>query len=425
MSTRKLTFNGTPFVIERQNFAKGGQGQVFRAYHAATKQPGIYKVLNRGDDTAKDGIKRLQYLVDNQIGHMLPQIAVPLVYKETRNELGYIAPYAPGVPLDQDKPRNFPARLEIAWAIICLWSRLEGLGIALGDVGHSNILITPEGRVDVIDTDGYAAQDPFVPKPTMVGQHPMLAPEIRKARNKKNPIPATLESDRFAWAVLLSCVLLYHHPTDGLVGTSPKKFDAAMMKGTWPERRRKFKKGETPIAALGPELPKLFDAAFSLNPLSRPSAKDWRIVMGQVLQNMVQHSCGQVYVTGPDKSCPWCGKRHSGLPPKAALLDRLVLRLRSLTSSKAAEFHLQRGQRLILGRGNIPGASGFVSAQHLELAIVGRDIRIENLGRNGSTLAIGGNPSRKLTKIATSLPGKALNGAVLTLADTRVAIEIS
>lgn len=298
----------------------------------------------------------------------------------------------------------------------------KGLGLALGDIAHSNFMITLEGYVYVIDTDGFAAQDPFVPKPTMVGQHPFLAPEIRRARNSKSPFPATLESDRFPWAVLLSCLMLNRHPTDGLKVPTPAKFDKIMMNGTWPERMRKTVKGETPIAALGDGLPKLFDAAFVNDPAAnRPSAQDWRIALGDALQNMVQHKCGHVFVLGNGDTCPWCHKRFAKLveTPKQ---DSLVLRLRSLSKSEAVEFTLKRGERLILGRDNVPGASGFVSSEHLVLSIIGNDLHLENLGRNGTLLALKGKAEQRLTRLVTALSGLAFEDAVLTLADTEVVL---
>lgn len=423
MSTRILSFQGRKFHVDRNSFAQGGQGQVFHAKDAGSGLAAIYKTLTRPDDRNAAGKTRLQYVIDNQIGLVLPQVSAPLILRHKGGELGYLTTLAPGVPLDQDRPRRFPNRLEIAWVLACIWSRLEALGLAHGDIAHSNFIITPEGDVYLIDTDGYAAQDPFVPKPTMVGQHPMLAPEIRLARNKKHPMSATMESDRFSWPVLLSCVLFNRHPTDGLNVPTPAKFDKVMMSGKWPERTRKPKKDETPITSLGPDLPKLFDAAFAIKPAQRPAAQDWRLAFGKALQNMVQHSCGHVFVAGGAMTCPWCQKVYSRqITPSTQ--DQLGIRMRSLSQSVAKKFRLVRGERLILGRDTIPGASGYVSSEHLALMIIGNDLHLENLGRNGTLISMKGRGEQRLNRLITAMPGAAINGAVLTLADTKVVLEI-
>ncbi|RUS63665.1 hypothetical protein EGN72_03210 [Pseudorhodobacter sp. E13] len=419
-----MSFGGRKFRVVKDSFDGGGQGKVYHAEDEITGLPAIYKVLDRPDDKNANGKARLRYMVDNQIGASLPQVCPPLVPREKRGELGYLTLRAPGVALDQDRPRRFPERLETAWILACHWSRLEAQGLAHGDVAPSNFTITPEGDVWVIDTDGFAAQDPFVPQPTMVGQHPFLAPEIRTARNQKKPIAATINSDRFAWTVLLSCVLLNRHPTDGLKVATPAKFDKVMMSGKWPERRRRPKKGETPITALGNDLPLLFDKAFNATPAGRPSANDWRLALGRALQNMVQHKCGHVFVAGKRNTCPWCGQSYQPLL-SAKAQDQLTIRLRALSKPEATEFTFKRGERLILGRSNIPGASAFVSSEHLALAIIGNDLHLENLGRNGTLIAVKGRGEQLLSRLVTALPGKALDGAVLTLADTKVALGIS
>ena len=145
----------------------------------------------------------------------------------------------------------------------------------------------------------------------MVGQHPFLAPEMRRARNSQKPLAASIESDRFAWAVVMNCILLNRHPTQGLKLKTPAKFDNEMMSGKWPERKRRAAKGETPLAAIGDDIPSLFDRAFPNDPAaSRPSAGDWRIALGKAVQNMLQHKCGHVFVAGGSEKCPWCNKPY-------------------------------------------------------------------------------------------------------------------
>lgn len=418
MSWRKISLGGRNFEVSRITLGLGGQGKVYRARRADTKHPAIFKTM---PDTG-DADQRLRWLIDHGVGRTLPQVAAPLAWKKHQGELAYIAALAGGVPLDEDRPRTFPERLELVWSLACLWSRLEATGIAHGDVAPSNILVTPEGRVDLIDLDNYVAQDPFVPGPSMIGQHPMLAPELRLARNAGQPIPPTIESDRFAWAVLFSLLLFYRHPTDGLVDGTPASFDAAMTSDAWPERHRTQQAGETPLGAVGVPVANCFDGAFSIDPGQRPDAAAWRVALGQSLKAMVRHSCGQVLVGTGAKTCPWCG---SAVQLPSIRSDRLTIRLRNIDTGREAAYTLNRGQSLMLGRDTIPDATGYVSGRHLEFAIIGQDLRLVSHGRNGTTLTLGQAPRQSLNRIATALPGSILDGAVLDLANTKVAINIS
>ncbi|MEM1300086.1 MAG: hypothetical protein AAGH68_12500 [Pseudomonadota bacterium] len=417
MSWRKISVAGHKFEVARTTLGLGGQGKVYRARRADTKHPAIFKTM----PTSAEAEQRLRWLVDQRLGQILPQVAAPLAWKEHQGELAYIAALANGVPLDEDRPRTFPERLELVWILSCLWSRLETAGIAHGDVAPSNIMIMPNGWADLIDLDNYVTQDPLNPAPSMIGQHPMMAPELRMARNAGQPIPPTIESDRFAWAVLFSLLLFYRHPTDGQIDGTPASFDAAMTSGIWPERNRAAQAGETPMAAVGEPLAKLFDGAFSLQQGNRPNAAAWRVVLGQSLKAMVRHRCGQVFVGTSARTCPWCG---AAIQMPTVHGDQLTIRVRNIDTGREAAYMLSRGRGLMLGRDTIPDATAYVSGRHLELVIVGQDLRLVSHGRNGTTVTLGQTPRQSLNRLATALPGSKLDGAVLDVANTRIELRI-
>ena len=157
MSTRTLTFNGRKFRVAKQSFDAGGQGQVYEAEDIETGFPAIYKTLTRDDDKNADGQKRLAYQIESQLALNLPQTCAPIISRHKGGDLGYLTLRAPGVILEQDRPRKFPERLETAWILACHWSRWEALGLAHGDIGLTNIMIDDAGTVSIIDTDAFSA----------------------------------------------------------------------------------------------------------------------------------------------------------------------------------------------------------------------------------------------------------------------------
>jgi len=412
---RKVTFRKTRFEVQDKTLGTGGQGKVYLSRRKDNRnQMAVLKTM----PASKDAEARLAWLVDSGLGYQLPQTSMPLAYTRKGKDLSYIAPHVSGVPLDEDQDRSFPELLEICWQLCCLWSRLEAVGIAHGDIAASNILVAPDGRAELIDIDNYIAQDPFVPKPLMFGQHAMMAPELRDARNTKQIFHPTMESDRYAWAVLLSCKLLGRHPTDGLSFQTPADFDAEMMSGQWPERHRTPEAGETPIAAIGPDLAALFDKGFSRYPNDRPSASDWRATFGKALQSMKYHTCGQVFVDDGTSNCPWC--RQAVARGRATL----SLSFTEVTTGQDARFAVEPGKTLVLGRDNLPGATPQVSRAHLQICLVGHDLRITSIGRNGTEVTFPGKPPRPLKTIASALPCAGLNGTVLSMGEMTLAITL-
>ena len=412
---RKVTFRKTRFEVKDKTLGTGGQGKVYLSRRKDNRnQMAVLKTM----PASKPGEARLAWLVDSGLGYQLPQTSMPLSYTRKGKDLSYIAPHVDGVPLDEDQDRSFPELLEICWQLCCLWSRLEAVGIAHGDVAASNILIAPDARTDLIDIDNYVTQDPFVPKPMMFGQHAMMAPELRDARNTKQTFHPTMESDRYAWTVLLSCKLLGRHPTDGLPFQTPADFDAEMMSGQWPERRRTPEAGETPIATIGSNLAALFDKGFSRYPNDRPTADDWRTAFGKALQSMKYHACGQVIVDDGAPHCPWC---HQAVTRDAATLS---LAFSNVVTGQAARFAVDPGKVLVLGRDNLPGTTAHVSRAHLQICLIRKDLRITSIGRNGTEVTFPGKPARPLKTIASALPCTGLDGTLLGMGQTILSLKV-
>ena len=374
---QQLTIGTLQAIITKANLGQGGQGSV----HLASPQssPDIQIVLKEigASNTVK---RRVAALCELNLAGLSPFIAGPVGWNEPGNgTLLHVAPFAEGVPLEEDHPRSLPELLEIAHHAACQIVILEENGIAHGDIAPSNVLIAPDGAATLIDLDTFASLDPSVPDPLHIGQPPMMAPELRGGG-----VSPSILSDRFAFAVLLSWLLFGHHPVTDLA-TNPAETDTEMSRGKWPERRRARLNGETPIEALGPDLPKLFDAAFSRRPRKRPTADAWRRALVKALDTCWIHDCGQAFVRGPRiRRCPWCNGRlvQPGPAPK----------LRIILPETGGRFSisLEDGASVHLGRANLPGLPGTVSSRHLTLIRKGERLHLQHTGRHPTLIDING-----------------------------------
>jgi len=335
--------------------------------------------------------------------------------------LHYVAPFSPGVSLEEDKARPFPELMEMAVLLSGIWCRLEKAGIAHGDIAPSNLLIRDSGEIDLIDIDNYALADHSVPPPQMVGQHAMLAPELRRSRNGGTNCTPNMESDRFAWGVLFNILLLGRHPADGLADT-PDAIDQLMSSGQWPEEKRQPDPDEMPITALGKDLTNLFQKAFSIDPVNRPNAETWHKHLLAGLLNLHIHECGGAFVVdNSEGNCPWCGKKY-----QQHISTVVELHLSNLGTGEKCQFTLKDGAFVYLGRDSMAGMSPYVSGKHLRLYRQGQILHLEHIGSNPTTLRFSGETEAyNLANHREALNSPRLQQAVLKMADTVLEFRIA
>ncbi len=403
-----ITLGATQATIIQADLGRGGQGAVHLAEPAtAPELPGILKQLE-----PKPGVvERVVGLCDGDFGQYSPYIAAPFTHGvDDHGNLLHLAPYFEGVALDNDQPRSLPDLLAIMHHAACQFCILHEHCVAHGDIAASNVLTDPDGVTCLIDLDCFVSPDPAVPAPLHIGQPLYMAPELRAG----NVIPS-IESDRFAFAVLVSQVLLGRHPLTDLAET-PVETDRFMSLGLWPERQRTIASGETPIDALGPDLPSMFDAAFSLDPALRPSLEDWRVALHRAVNHCFLHDCGQALVVLPGVTeCTWCGGAIQ--PPVAEHSLKLIL------PATGAKFRVELPERqpIIMGRDNLPGLPGTVSGRHLEMTRAGDRLLLHHIGRHPTLIQRNGQWYR-LEQYWFHL--KDLQGAPLILKVAEVDLQI-
>lgn len=284
----------------------------------------------------------------------------------------HVSPYVDGDHLENAPPASLPQNLEMALELVTNAAILEEHGLCHGDVAESNVMYGADRSVAFIDCDGFASTDPDVPAPLTLGQHHMIAPELRSGTQ---PYPNQM-TDRFALAVFLNTQVFCHHALDGLADT-PTEVDVHMSQGIWPERNRFRELNETPIEALGDRLLDLFDRAFLLDPTARPTPEDWRQGFIHALDNCWIHDCGNAFVSDAKTThCPFCQQAVSvpNIDPKLyVIVGNGIARCSS---------ELKDRQTITLGRETLPNMAATVSARHLDITPIGSQLFLRHRGSN-------------------------------------------
>ena len=354
-----------------KDLGAGGQGQ---AQKMAVKSDPTTKVVLKTMPNNQPALIRTKGLVEINLSGLSPFIAGPVLTDTHKGMIRHVSPYAPGKSLEDDRPRTFAENMEVAHHLVCQITIFEENHLFHGDLSPTNINFTDKGATYLIDTDNAGSVDNRLPPPEMAGQAIMMAPEVRKGATP------TTESDRFALGILCTMILLGHYPADGLA-SNPAERNKIMSQGLWPERQRPPQSDETPIESLGPDIPALFDKAFSLTATERPTADMWRRALLNGLHNLYIHDCGQAFVGSENQiKCPWCQK------PVSIPSQSIILRIEVKGTNARYKIEVKENASIIIGRGNFAGLNPTVSARHLEVIRKSDKLCLTNLGRNGSRI---------------------------------------
>lgn len=354
----------------------GGQGEAYWATEMTTGEKGVLKVFHErfnNDDT----LKRLRFLLGQDLASACPAIRSPTDVINRRNLLGHYAPLAPGRPLEEflaNPNITFQEGLQLAIPLAHAVGVMHERRMAHGDLRAGNLLVSRAGTVpqlSVIDLDNFNA--PTVPAPPMVGDSLYLAPELREALAASRPAVPDLYTDCFALGVLMHELLLLRHVAAGY-DDNEADFHKAMCSGRWLQDpaaadRPTGNAAGYPVQVLNADLARLFRSAPSLEPAERPSPDLWACELGKAINSIYCcPACGGPCVVDVSKSaCPLCKQPF----------PHLVLR-----TADGRTISLERGS-VSVGRNDL-GGSTKASVLHAIFRRVGPQTWIESLGSNGT-----------------------------------------
>jgi len=182
-------------------------------------------------------------------------------------------------------------------------------GLVIGDLNESNVLVSGQAMVKLIDVDSFQVEVDGRVMGCPVGKAEYLAPELQGRdlelmhRNQWH--------DLFALAVLLfQTLMLGRHPHAGRpCGAIEPTLEESVANHWYAHTVERDVPLRPPPGVttnwLPPLVRSLFERAFGSDPAARPTAKVWSEALKELEQELATCSPGHVYWSGL-AACPWC-----------------------------------------------------------------------------------------------------------------------
>jgi serine/threonine protein kinase len=239
--------------------------------------------------------------------------------------------------------------LRIAIRIARAVRRLHAAGLAHSDLSYKNVLVDPvSGGACIIDIDGLVVPGKF--PPDVVGTPDFIAPEVVATAHLEPSDPRralpSIQTDRWALAVLVYLYLLQRHPLKGRKVHDPEdpaRDDHLAMgeRALWIEHPSDASNrvdldqvrmtalpwadaGKLPARIAGPLVAELFRRAFVEgvhDPAKRPTAEEWEralVLTADMLLPCRNMSCEMgmfVFDNRRAPRCPLCGSAYADVAP--------------------------------------------------------------------------------------------------------------
>jgi DNA-binding helix-hairpin-helix protein with protein kinase domain len=236
--------------------------------------------------------------------------------------------YNPGVRREICPHFHYGSLLRTARHLAAAVQTLHACGYVLGDLNESNVLVTPQALVSLIDTDSFQVPGGEQLYRCRVGRPDYSPPELQNVSFAA--VDRLPQHDNFALAVLIFQLLMHGiHPFAGTSspGKEPETIATRIAEGLWPYSwTRTISLQPSPHAPPWCVLPlaaqDLFQRCFDSGheqPELRPSAAEWQTALEEAEQQLLTctHNSQHLYSRGLDV-CPWCqGRSALPAPPLA------------------------------------------------------------------------------------------------------------
>jgi WD40 repeat protein/serine/threonine protein kinase len=318
-------------------FRSGGEGAIYEVPHYPNLVAKVYHAQRR----TPERIAKLQIMVAhppvNPTEHLNhPSIAWPteLLRDTATNQLvGFVMPrvrqmlplsevYNPRARRRQLPLFNYRYLVNTARNLCAAVQAVHQAGYVIGDLNESNVLVSDQTLVTLVDADSFQVRDPEtgVVYRSLVGKPEYTPPELQGCSFAD--VDRSPEHDAFALAVLIFRLLMEgFHPFDGVYGGrgEPPELGARIRQGYFPYARSRTGIEPSPLAPpfemLHPDLQALFVRCFEeghRNRSVRPRVEDWLAALEGAEDALQQ--CGrneQHYYWGHLAGCPWCARQQA------------------------------------------------------------------------------------------------------------------
>jgi WD40 repeat protein/serine/threonine protein kinase len=318
-------------------FRSGGEGAIYEVPHYPNLVAKVYHAQRR----TPERIAKLQIMVAhppvNPTEHLNhPSIAWPteLLRDTATNQLvGFVMPrvrqmlplsevYNPRARRRQLPLFNYRYLVRTARNLCAAVQAVHQAGYVIGDLNESNVLVSDQALVTLVDADSFQVRDPKtgVVYRSLVGKPEYTPPELQGCSFAD--VDRQPEHDAFALAVLIFRLLMEgFHPFDGVYRGrgEPPEMGARIRNGYFPYARGRTGIEPSPLAPpfemLHPDLQALFVRCFEeghRNRSVRPRVEDWLEALEGAEDALQQ--CGQNeqhYYWGHLAGCPWCARQQA------------------------------------------------------------------------------------------------------------------
>jgi DNA-binding helix-hairpin-helix protein with protein kinase domain len=260
---------------------------------------------------------------DRVIGYLMPRIEKAHLIWEM---------YNPGVRREVCPHFHHGALLRTARNFAAVVQAVQECGYVIGDLNESNVLVTPQAEVALIDVDSFQAPGRDRLFRCRVGRPEYTPPELQGvAFADVDRLP---QHDAFALAVLIFQLLMQGiHPFAGR-GPGDGQEDSIATRiaaGHWPYAWLRAASIEPsphapPWFALPPSVQELLRRCFEdahADPELRPSAAQWQHALEEAEQELTTCTRDTLHLYHRKLDhCPWCGLTSAGSAARLAALTR-------------------------------------------------------------------------------------------------------
>jgi DNA-binding helix-hairpin-helix protein with protein kinase domain len=321
----------------REPFRSGGEGAIYEVPYYPNLMAKVYHAQRR----TPERIAKLQIMVAhppvNPTEHLNhPSIAWPteLLRDTATNQLvGFVMPrvrqmlplsevYNPRARRRQRLLFNYRYLVRTARNLCAAVQAVHQAGYVIGDLNESNVLVSDQALVTLVDADSFQVRDPEtgVLYRSLVGKPEYTPPELQGCSFAD--VDRQPEHDAFALAVLIFRLLMEgFHPFDGVYRGrgEPPEMGARIRNGYFPYARGRTGIEPSPLAPpfemLHPDLQALFVRCFEeghRNRRVRLRVEDWLEALEgaeDALQQCSQNE--QHYYWVHWSGCPWCARQQA------------------------------------------------------------------------------------------------------------------
>lgn len=333
MVASNLYDNSGSLVALGRKLGTGGEGSVFEVPAVPSL---VAKVYHKAQDSRK--AEKLRAMVRLAVPDLLKVAAWPTATLHDRPAgpvVGLVMPKIAGFKevhtlySPAHRKKDFP---QADWAFLIhtavncavAFEAIHRCGHVIGDVNQSNVLVSAQATVGLIDCDSYQVNANGQLFPCDVGVPLYTAPELQ-GHNLRGLVRSH-NHDRFGLAVLVFHLLFMgRHPFSGrYLGRGDMPLERAIG-----EYRFAFGRAaggsdmappvhSLPLSAVTPDLARLFERAFSkvsLQPNARPTAAEWIAALNAFKKQLKACSFDPGHKFAAHASvCPWCDLMHQGAP---------------------------------------------------------------------------------------------------------------